>query len=304
MAISWNTGTTVSNGVALDANRPVTIPAGVNSGDVIIVAFCAFRAAATAETMQASSTGTAPTLIGSSQQTAFFNSNTVTGGLFSIVAGASDAGKVITGSLVSGDTANWAAAVGAWTGASNSSPVDVSGATTATGNNSSLTCPSETTGVANDWDLQVFVAALGGAAYGGGGGFTQRESVVDGSSGAGAVIYDSNGSVGGSGTGIGGANFTNAGNNSWWIGWTVGLAPAGGGTANTRTAALTVTPAFTNHNGYGRANTLTVTPAFSLVKAEAHKESATITPVFAATGTRNYGKGGADIYHHRRAGRR
>lgn len=223
MTISFNTGTATSNGVSSVVSLALTIPAGVLAGDVIFIVFAAFNQIVT-ETVQASSTGTAPVLIGSSQNVAFSGSD-LHSAIFRVVAGASDAGKVITGSLVSGDTAQWAGALAAYTGASGTSPVDVQGAVTAAGASSTVTCPSEITGVANDWDIQVLGAAVGGAAYTGPAGFTQREKVVDAASGAAAAIYDSNSSVGPAGTVIGGAAFANAGNNSWWAGFTVGLAP-------------------------------------------------------------------------------
>lgn len=230
MPITWNTGTTASNGAHV-ASQAITIPAGVLAGDVLIVPFSAFGLAfAPAETIQVSSTGTTPVLVGSVQNTATFSDRILNAAIFSVVAGASDAGKVITGSVVSGHDAEWAAAIGAWTGVYNSGPVDVNGAATATGVSSTGSCPSETTGAAGDWDLQIICAALAGAAYTGGAGFTQRESVVDATSGAAVAIFDSNGPVGGAGTSIGGATFANAGNSSWWAGFTVGLSPVPSGT--------------------------------------------------------------------------
>jgi hypothetical protein len=223
MAISFNDGTTASNGGTQVSSYPVTIPAGVLANDVVLFVVSAFHT--TDETLQVSATGSTPVIIGTSQNSGG-GGFVLNAALFYFVAAASDAGKVITASCVSGDTANWAIALAAWTGASNSAPIDVSGVALAQGASSTITCPSETTGVANDWDLQIVGAALGGSAYTGGAGFTQRESISDASSGCTGIIYDSNGPVGASGTSIGGANFANAGNNSWWAGWTVGLAPA------------------------------------------------------------------------------
>jgi hypothetical protein len=223
VAISWNTGTTVDDNNSNQATQVVTIPAGVLAGDLILVMVTGWDSPLATETIQASSTGTAPVIIGTSQSVSFSGDN-LQGALFYIVASASDPGKVITTSFVSGDLARWSIALGAWTGVSNSRPVDVSGAATASGASSSLTCPTEVTTVNGDWCIQAAAVALGGSAYTGGSGFTQRESVVDSNSGGGAFIYDSNGPAG-AGQTIGGAVFSNAGHNSWWAGFTVGLAP-------------------------------------------------------------------------------
>lgn len=226
MAIAWNTGATVSNGTSNVSSQAITIPAGVNAGDVLLVVVTGFDfGSGTTETVQASSTGTAPVIIGTTQQVTF-SASFLNTALFYVVAASGEGGKVITGSFVSGNLASWAIALGAWSGVSNGSPVDVSGAATASGNGSTITCPNETTTAAGDWCVQLLGVALGGSAYTGGAGFTQRESVVDSTGGQGAVIYDGNGSAGGAGASIGGANFANAGNNSWWVGWTVGLTPA------------------------------------------------------------------------------
>src|SRR5580704_9173314 len=223
MAVTWHTGTAASSGGTAQPSYGVTIPAGVSAGDVLLVAYSAFGTLD--ETIQVSSTGTTPVIIGSSLNSGGggFVCNAA---LFYVIAGASDAGKVITASLVSGHNSKWAGGIGAWTGANNTTPVDVSGSALSNGASSTITCPSKTTTVANDWDIQIMCAGLGGSAYTGGTGFTQRETVSDPSSGATVAIFDSNGAAGAAGTTIGGAAFANAGNNSWWAGFTVGLAPA------------------------------------------------------------------------------
>jgi hypothetical protein len=226
VSIAWNTGAVSSTGGTNVASGSITIPAMVNAGDVLLIAVAGFNPGSATETLQASSTGTAPVIVGTQQRTSL-TSIEFYGAVFSVTAAAGEAGKVITASFVSGDTANWALALGAWSGASGASPIDVSGGTSAAFNDGSpITCPSEITGVAGDWCIQLMAAALGGSSYTGGSPFTQRESVSDASSGATAAIFDSNGSVGGSGTTIGGATFANAGHNSWWTAFTVGLAPA------------------------------------------------------------------------------
>ena len=222
MAISWNTGTTATSGGPGAVFLDITIPAGVNQGDLLLVAFAAFSAVS--ETVQASSTGTAPAIVGSSQAVSF-GGNTLNAAVFSVKAGASDAGKVLRGSYVSGGLAQWAAGIGAWAGTSASSPVDVSGAAVSAGASATITCPSEITAASNDWCAEIVSAALGGSSFTGGAGFTQREAFSDPASGCTVLIYDSNASAGPAGTSIGGAQFANAGHNNWWAGFTVGLAP-------------------------------------------------------------------------------
>jgi hypothetical protein len=148
MAISWNTGTTVDDANTQAASQTVTIPAGVLAGDIIIIVVTGWATAVPTETIQASSTGTAPVIIGTTQSVAD-GTLYLQAVPFYVIAGASDAGKVITVSFVSGDTAKWTIALGAWTGASNAAPVDVSGSATAEGVSSTLTCPTEATGVSS-----------------------------------------------------------------------------------------------------------------------------------------------------------
>lgn len=222
MTISFNTGTTVDDANTLTTSQNVIIPAGVKAGDVILFVVTGWDSAAAVEIIQASSAGTPPVAIGTTQSVTFSATN-LQGAIFKIIAGASDAGKIITVSFVSGDTAKWSIALGAWTGASGSGPVDVSAATTASGLGTSLTCPV-VNGNAADWCVELAAMALGGSAYSGPAtGFTQRESHVNGTSGGGAFIWDSNAPAG---SPMGGAIFTNAGNNNWWTGFTIGLAPA------------------------------------------------------------------------------
>jgi hypothetical protein len=230
---SWNTGAVQPDGNAVQASQAITIPAGVKAGDVIlfVVTGWAWGSAAT-DVIQASSTGTTPVAIGTTLSTLLGGAgNYVQSAIFRVAASAADPGKIITVSYVSGNTAKWTIALGAWSAVSQSGPVDVSGAVTAAGHSVSITCPAETSAAGGDWAIQLVSCSLEGSAYTGGTGFTQRESNVS-ASGGGAFIYDSNGSVGPAGSNVGGAVFSNAGNNSQWAGFTVGLAPAAGGDAS------------------------------------------------------------------------
>jgi hypothetical protein len=224
MAISWNTGAVQADGNTVQASQTITIPGGVLARDVIVFVVTAWAwGIAGADVIQASSTGTAPVIIGTTQSSPF-SGNQCQIAIFRVVAVASDAGKVITVSAVSGNTSKWTIALGVWSGVSNSSPVDVSGAAVSEGNNVTITCPALTSTVANDWAVQLVGCSLEGSSYTGGTGFTQRESQMN-ASGGGAFIYDSNGSVGTVGSSVGGAVFANAGKNNEWAGFTVGLAP-------------------------------------------------------------------------------
>lgn len=218
----YNTGTKISNGNTGAGSENLTVPVGVKKGDVCWLIVTAWETASATETIQVGSTGTVPLIVGTTQNVSFSGSNHH-GALFKFVASATDAGKVITASLLSANNAKWALAIVTYTGALG---LDVSNVTTNSGNGSTITCPTVTTTVPGDWCLQLVSAALGGSAYTGGAGFTQRQSVSDPASGATAFAYDSNGSVGPNGINTGGAVFANAGNNSWWIGWTVAMSPA------------------------------------------------------------------------------
>jgi uncharacterized protein DUF4082 len=76
-----------------------------------------------------------------------------------------------------------------------------------------------------------------------------------------------------------------------------------GGSPQTATASLTVTPAFATTNGYGIPAALTVTPAFAVKKAEGHKQAMTVTPAFQVSGqVSGPGAGGGPPDRHHRRG--
>jgi hypothetical protein len=224
---SYNTGTTANSGGSQTASQALTIPAGVLAGDVMLLLVQGFTVATTAATLAVASTGTAFIQIGTTQ---FINNGSISdqGAIYYAVAGASDAGKVITASVSgSATSAFWALALASYTGASNTAPIDVSGGTAVFA--ASITCPPETTGVSGDW--AVYLGGGGcntGATLTGPSGSTSRQNVVD-SAGIGAAINDSNGSVGAAGTGIGGGTFGINFGSGAITAFTVGLAPPGGG---------------------------------------------------------------------------
>ena len=224
MAISFNTAASSNTGGVSQTSFTLTIPAGVHSGDVVWLVVHGFQSVSAVNTLQVSSTGTAPVQVGAQQQSPQASGFWADGAVFQFVASATDAGKVITASFTDNRTALWALALAAYAGASNSAPVDVSGGT-ATGT-SPLTFPAETTTIAGDW--AIYLAAFGesaNASFTGPAGTTNRASTESG--GVGAAIWDSNASVGGAGTGIGGAAFqlSSTAATVWLTGFTIGLAP-------------------------------------------------------------------------------
>jgi hypothetical protein len=250
MAISYNTGTTgfITN-AGSNAGGTLTIPAGVLSGDYVFVYLYSFTVVGTAPTHSLTSTGTAPTLIGSQTQ-ATGNNFWSTATLYYFVASATDHGKVLTFSETGG-ASDWWWDIGlvAYTGAGG---VDVHGGPTssysASGTTGTTTTPSATTGVSGDWQIQfVCTTAPSTNNYATPSGLTSRESIVNATnSGVILAIADSNGSVGGSGTSIGNTTWTASGGSTgmaWPTQAVVGLQPA---------AAVSVTQPATGASVRGR----------------------------------------------------
>ena len=224
MAISFNTATSTNGAGASTASLNITIPAGVLAGDVVLLVVHGFQNVSASNTLQATSTGTAPVQISTQQQSPLASGFWADGAIFRVIASATDAGKVITASFTDNRSSLWALALAAYTGASNSTPVDVSNGTSS--GTSPLTFPALTTTITGDW--AIYLSAFGestNATFTGPSGTTNRASTENG--GVGAGIWDSNGSVGSAGTGIGGASFqfSSTSTTVWLTGFTVGLAP-------------------------------------------------------------------------------
>lgn len=230
MSITYNTGATANADFASSVN--ITIPSGVLVNDVMLMSFEVFSETATAPTVSFSGAGgtwtLAPVTTGSNPEKSSSGSIYSYGYAYRRVATSGDPGATLTVSVTGASGGPWLdVAIASYTGASTSSPVDVAGG--AEGNGPSLTCPSETTGVANDWAVYLGSGAPGvGGTWTAPSGTTVRQQIVDGS-GIGAIIADSNGSVGGAGTSIGGGTFTQNGNSGWIQAFTIGLAPASAG---------------------------------------------------------------------------
>jgi hypothetical protein len=227
MATSYNTGTTATSNGSQTASQAITIPAGVLAGDVVLILAEQVVLTSSPSTLSAASTGTTPSQAGSQVTGTEGLPAAVTGAVFYFVATGTDAGKVVT--ISAGASGFWGVALVAYTGASNTSPIDVINGAFGGANTNTVTCPSLNTGVAGDWAVYLGGGAAEGSASGTMGipaSSTQRQNAVDGSA-IGKAASDSNGSVGAAGTSIGGGTFTCASNgNAILTAFTIGLAPA------------------------------------------------------------------------------
>jgi hypothetical protein len=230
MAISYNTGATGSASAATSCN--ITIPAGVLTGDLMLLGVACFTEVTSAPTITITGGGGSWTLLSPMHDGT--NPQAVNNGtlynwayVYYRVATAGDPGATLTVSE-SGSAAatTWfALALGAYTGAASSQP-DVAGSVGAN-NVLTVTSPSETTVTASDWSIGMLLGGTNGAPVGGLPS-TSRQVVTSGS-GITAGIWDSNGSVGGAGTSIGGVTVhggNNAPNNTFSV-FTIGIAPPG-----------------------------------------------------------------------------
>ena len=255
--ITYNTGAVSPNP---SPSTALTIPAGVLAGDVMLLIVNGFTNG-TGPVLTVSSTGTAFTQIGATQAGGSGSGYTAYGGAYYAVATSADAGKIISASVSGGGSPFMCSVLAAYTGASTTAPVDVSGG--ANSASSPLTFPAKTTGAAGDW--AVYLAAWGEAANGDytGPSGTIREALESG--GVGCGIWDSNGSAGGSGTGIGGGGetFASTAATVWLTGFTIGLAAGGAVNATAAPAAVTVSAAQPSPGVSGSlsAATLAVTAA-------------------------------------------
>ena len=231
MAISYNTGS-VAHLTASTSSSTTTVPAGVLSGDAVFVLVWGFTTASGTLTPTLSSTKTAPSLVGTKQNSTGGGIQT-SAGVFLINAGSSDAGATLTYGLSGGSGGSYWFNVGivSYTGA-NATPVDVNAGTeffSASSAGTTVT-PSATTVAAGDWQIQfIGCGPPSGANFTVPGGITQREAITSGTN-AGLLLQigDSNGSVGGAGTSIGNTTWTCSGegaSNTWSNSFTVGLQP-------------------------------------------------------------------------------
>lgn len=255
MAISFNTGAAASVNTSVSIN--ITIPAGVLAGDVMILGLELFTTDSTQPSVAFSGAGGTWTLI--PVTTGANPAVAIGGGIWSYgfayyrVATAGDPGQVLTITETGSPAGTtWiAVTINSYTGASTSAPIDVAGsANHGQGSQTSPACPAMLTGVANDWAVYLAQAGLPSAATTLTDPGTAREFTVN-SAAIAAASSDSNASVGGAGTSIGGSSFvgsTASANGYWWSVFTIGLAPPaapavqllplGGGRSMLKTAQL------------------------------------------------------------------
>lgn len=232
---SFVTGT--SSSASTSATCTFTIPAGVAPGDIVLVGFAVFCEVATAPTIAFSggSAGTwallSPMHTGANPEQAASGGGLYSYGyVYSKQAASGDPGATVTLTETGSPSATtwWAVVLGVYAGASTTQP-DIAGASVVN-NAVTGTSPAETTGVSGDWSVEMLLGGVGTTGtVGAPATLTTRESVVSGA-GIAAVLADSNGSVGGAGTSIGGETWTggNSSPNNTFALFTIGLAPAGG----------------------------------------------------------------------------
>lgn len=251
MAISVNTGAVANANTA--SSVAIVIPAGVLVNDVMLMMLSVFTEVSSAPTIAFSGAGGSWTKIATTDSSA--NPQVAQNGtLYSYgyayyrVATAGDPGATLTITETgSGAGTTWfSVSIEAYTGASTGGPIDVAGSASG-GVTDLVQCPGETTGVSGDWAIYMG----GGGANGTGQlmvgptGATSRQNTAS-TAGIASAIFDSNGSVGGSGTSIGGTSAfeyltSNHPNTGLLNGFTIGLAPAGA-TNVTGTASLAMAP--------------------------------------------------------------
>lgn len=226
MAISFNTGTTATLTSSGTPSSTVTIPAGVLSGDTILVLVWVFTTATGTLASSLTSTATAPVQVGASKLASGSGIQAL-GAVYSIAAGASDHGATLTFGTTGGTGGSYWYNVGlvAYTGAGG---VDVSNGTSffASGTGTTTT-PSAVTTQSGDWQVQLLgVGPPGGNTVTTPAGLTSREAIPN-NSGLTLAIGDSNGSAGGSGTTVGNTTWTYSGGtgNTWSTSFTVALQP-------------------------------------------------------------------------------
>lgn len=212
MAISYSTGTTGSaTNIPASTAFTFTVPAGVLTGDVMFVSLNVFSFTANTFGISTPSSGGGNwTQIGTTQQ----GSQGSIGGWGSAwyrVATASDPGSTFTvswtGTTTGGNQFWWAADLESYTGADTSGPIGNFAWSIANSSVTSAAGPTTTTTRANSWAIQANPASVSSSGSITGEPATNRH-VVNPGAGVDNAVSDSNGSVGASGTTIGGGTWT------------------------------------------------------------------------------------------------
>jgi hypothetical protein len=235
--------------VAPGTGQAITVPAGVQHGDVIEVYSVALPLTSTPGTQAATSTGSAPSQQGSPATGSEPLPASVNGTIFTVVANASEAGKVIT--VKPSASAFMSVALAVHRGVNTSKPLGVvSDGAFGDANTAAVTAPTVT---APSPAGQVPLFLGGGAAEGGAltvpAGSTSRSAIVS-SSDVAAAIADA-ASVSG-GTAVGGGTFTtSSAPNSVLIAHTATLNPS---------PAPNIVPVFQSTDGNGVQTWLVSSP--------------------------------------------
>ena len=223
MALVFSVSSSANSAGSQNPSQAITIDPGAGAGHMCLYVVSIVSLGAS-PTVTASSTATQPVQVGSSQIQAVPAPGFVHASLWKVDATSSDPSATVTfSSTVNGF---WAVGQGVWSDAGLSPSIDVSAGTIAAAGATSVTCPSLTTTRANDWALYFLGGTCQSNLSTGPAGTTQRLNITS-SVGVPAAIFDSNASVGGAGTGIGGGVFTASGTNAnqAMAAFTVGLAP-------------------------------------------------------------------------------
>lgn len=249
MTISFNTSAGAGIAAVIQSTTlSLTIPAGVLTGDLMILAINTFTFSGnTGQSISISGGGGAWTALGSSPYDSGAQGGTHTyGNFFKRVATAGDPGATLTitntGGSVGGTNQFWTTAViSAYTGAS-----DVDVAINSTGvqpATSTIATPSGTTNFNNEWAVYAGAISVNSSGLVTGIPNSATSRTNQHNSGVETVIADSNGSVGNAGASIGGGNYTVNNGENWWSVFTLSIKPPG--VTDTATASLNVTPTLT-----------------------------------------------------------
>ena len=235
---SFNTGTTGSaTNITAATAFTFTIPAGVATGDVMVVVVNTFSFTQTTPAVSTPTSGG-----GSWTQIGTLTDTGATGGvdgyvsLWWRVATASDPSSTFTMSWTGGTGGGnqfwWAASMGSYTGFYTASPIGATASSIGNNVGQPAVTPTTTTQRSASWGLQLVGIEVAGSGQITGGPATERERNNPGA-GIDSDLSDTNGSAGAAGSSIGGGSFTldhSSGNQ--WVLWTVELctvAPPGGG---------------------------------------------------------------------------
>jgi hypothetical protein len=229
---SFNVGSVMADGQGFAAPHDMTIsmviPTGVVQNDIMLLVVNAFTFdGSTSPGFNITDAHGTWTQVGTTQDTGAGDSGFHTySALFKRLVGSGEGNTsftiAYTGTAPGTDQFFWMAALGVWTGFPGG--VDVHTVTTNT--DSIITAPSGSSGDSGEWAVYLGAISInGGGTITAPSGVTTREN--HNNSGVCAIISDSNGSVGGSGTSVGGITVSdsNGGSSNWWSMWTVTLSP-------------------------------------------------------------------------------